>query len=1105
MATERRGPKGDANLPEKMGVRERVAAAVDKLISPIVDVAVRGRLDKAKVKERIGPAIEPIIDNTIENKLGEMRDTFEPKKVFVYPYMKKEVLAPFPKFTTEVKKANSPLQQLLDNPPILSHYATEHTDGRRVPVVLALVRDTNGDTKAGIGLRLVEQTFVPIATIGRTAGISTITTATPLEALIGETVTIQGTTDSSFEGTFLFTPNLPPAAAAVLTYLQPAQAGANVAAGTASGGFAIRNRLVDITTTNVNGLALLRFLMRTGNNPSRGRVELIDGTLTQDVSVPPNIQYISIEVILPALPALLLPPRDNPLERLPMDFTVELCEAVTQLQGRLSDPIFGKVAAPEDFRSGRTRLIKRLTVPRISVGADILSVARNGNVATITTVGPHGLFVGDQVTISGTNDPSFRGTYTVTGISSPLPAPAPATVLTYANTGPALATTVSVGLARRSPPRRYLVRLRQEWMFLGYTLGELAGVEALDPGTIIQDITRTLQRTTERVSEAVDQFSSMAQDLVRSVMNQASSIDSLLHVATRSNTSTTATGFGGIGLTGSVGGGLLGGVLGPIGGLIGGLFGGGGGSAGIGLGGSIGSSVGTSVFASATTTSRVNTSLHVNSLLQTARSIVNRTIRTAASTLKDLESTTATQIGRVSPLLSRVTNLFRWMVYENYAVCTHVEDVVEVTTVKITEPATNPIQPLFADDEIAFEYRRFLEPALLEPQLRPHFDILREAIALREAGGTPISAVHMAIDYTAVFFGADLRIVIGDRDMTVRINPPGGSVRRWMAISPTLPGVIGQVELTLTARPPNFPNIFGIDFTQFFPNAKVTVNDIRFWYGTSPATAPEQTVSFGTTLEVTFAAPSAMQSPQMAPQPQSIDTTKDPLFRHINRNRSYYFGILAQAAQQIPALRDDAPELANFNGDHELWRLPIIGFEGDRVMVLSDVQPTDPDAQNLLDDIGAATIVQLAAPGAYGEALKGLLTLLPVDPTKLLDEGGLVHPALLPTPPAIIPGTGGVGGGGVGIPGPAGPAGPAGIPGVSGPAGVAGVAGAAGAAGLAGPQGIPGLAGPGGPQGLAGPSGVAGVAGPQGLPGAAGPAGPAGVPGPPGPQGLPGL
>ncbi|HEX9892158.1 MAG TPA: hypothetical protein VGB28_08865, partial [Actinomycetota bacterium] len=133
-----------------------------------------------------------------------------------------------------------------------------------------------------------------------------------------------------------------------------------------------------------------------------------------------------------------------------------------------------------------------------------------------------------------------------------------------------------------------------------------------------------------------------------------------------------------------------------------------------------------------------------------------------------------------------------------------------------------------------------------------------------------------------------------------------------------------------------------------------------------------------------------------------IDTTKNPLFRHVNRNRTYYFGILAQAALTNPSLRDDAPELDVFNGDHALWRLPIVGFEGDRVLVISDIardgegEVTDDDARRLFEDAGAATIVQLAAPGAYSEALQGLLELTG-------DVAGKIHPALLPPLPAAVP------------------------------------------------------------------------------------------------------
>jgi hypothetical protein len=325
----------------------------------------------------------------------------------------------------------------------------------------------------------------------------------------------------------------------------------------------------------------------------------------------------------------------------------------------------------------------------------------------------------------------------------------------------------------------------------------------------------------------------------------------------------------------------------------------------------------------------------------------------------------------------------------------------------------------------------------------------------------------VAVDFSASGFGADLRIRIGDGETTVRLNPPGGRVRRWISISPIPVESLGDVELSLTSLAPDLPSFAGIDLDTLLQTARVTVSEMRFWFTTSPALAPEQIVPFGTSLEVTNQNRADSAVADLSPGPRIVDTTNDPLFKHINRNRTYYFGILAEAARVVPALRDDAPELALFRSDHDLWRLPIAGFEGDRVLVISDVQPADPDAQSLLADLGAATIVQLAAPGAYGEALKGLLSLLNVDPTKLVDEAGLIHPALLPTSAAPVPGVPGVPG--LPIPGPV---------------------------GLSGPQGLPG------PPGV---QGLPGVNGAQGIPGVTGPTGPAGLPGPPGPQGLPGL
>lgn len=751
-------------------------------------------------------------------------------------------------FIDTLEDGRTELAKLLDNPPTLTGKATEDTDGRRIPLVLAVVRDKKGATRAGIELRLIDK---------------------------------------------------------------------------------VSKVLLDHSRTDTNGVVVLRFPRRTGDNDAaEGTIELSGGN-DQAVLVPAGVQHVVTFIELPKLPDLPevidpetgeakveVPLGDDPFERLPADFSPALADAIVRLRGTVPDPILGKVAAPDDFRSSRTPLIKRLTIPRI----------------------------GEVPTGNGA-------------------------------------------------PRRYLVRVRQEWTFLGYTLGELAGVDSLDPGTIIEEASSTVQRTVEQASTTADRFTSEALDVVRSSLSQASSIDSLLSVATSARTSTEAVGFGSIGASASFGGGIIGGAvgaaLGPIGGLVGGLFGGG--SAGVGIGGEVGTRTGTSVLTSTTTTSRTNTSLQVNSLLHTAKSVINQTLRTATSMLRNIQSTISREVGRVSPLLSRVTNLLRWTLYENYAVVTHVEDVVEIKSVRIIEPVEDRSEPLFDAEEIA-EYRRFFEPALLEPLLRPHFHVLREAIELQKSGGPPITSLHFAFDYSAALFGASLRVSIGDYERTIYLQPGQSIARTTVYIPPTLASELGSATLHMNAHLSWSPRQGSI-IDRWLDSGGVTVSQMRVWFNRSTG-GGHQTTDLSA-FSVSNDSRSASATHGLLPVLPEVDLSKNPLFRHINRNRTYYFGILAQAALEIPSLRDDAPQLDDFHGDHALWRLPIVGFEGDRVLVISDVDKTDKDAARLLEDTGAATIVQLAAPGAYSEALQGLLSLT--------DAVGKIHPALEPPPAPAVP------------------------------------------------------------------------------------------------------
>ncbi|MDP9023141.1 MAG: hypothetical protein M3N57_10720 [Actinomycetota bacterium] len=693
--------------------------------------------------------------------------------------------------------------------------------------------------------------------------------------------------------------------------------------------------LHDRTRTSPDGLAVLRL----PRGVRAGELRLADGSHVTSVSVPGSVQHTVVDLSLESLPDLPddVDPGslfgDDPFERLPSDFTPDLAGVLSRLLGTTPDPILGRHAEAGDFRGRRTPLIKRMTVPRLG------------------------------------------------------------------------ATPVEVAAADRpTQPKRYLVRLRQEWRFLGYTLGELSGVDALDPGTVLNQVTATVERVRRTASESLDEVTRLLDTVTRNVLTQASSIDSVISVATQTNTSVTASGFGSLGVGGSVGGGIAGGVLGavlgPVGGLVGGLFGGASGS--VGVGGEIGTRTGTSVLASTTTSNRTATSLHANSLLQTATSQLNRAVRQATSTLDDVTRQARRTVDQVSPLLSRVTNLLRWTLYENYAVTSHVEDVLEIRAVPLVAQVKKD-EPVFTDEDIV-EYRRYFEPALLEPRLAGHFDTLARAIGERLAGGRAISVVHLAIDYAASVFGADLEVSIGGSSpVRVRLAADGATARCSLRVGGVLPDALGDLDLRLVARPPspvNLPgwvgDVVGEAYRQFLASGEVRVTRVRVWFESAPTTAPHQIETLSDTLRVTNDARTTAASFDLKPPTLTTDTTTDPLFRHVNRNVTYYLGVLAEAALRVPALRDDAPELAAFGGDHPLWQLPIVGFEGNRVLVILDPGDDDEEAQDLLADEGAATILQLAAPGAYAEALQGLLEL-----TDLVE--GKIHPALLPAPAPTVP------------------------------------------------------------------------------------------------------
>jgi hypothetical protein len=760
--------------------------------------------------------------------------------------------------------------------------------------------------------------------------------------------------------------------------------------------------LLDRSRTDRNGSVLLKFPMplKARTAAAEGVLQLADGTNSVDVTVPPfPKQHALVELTLEALPPLPEPTAtalaqsspdplrgDNPLERLPRDFTTDLCDTITAVLPTVSDPIFAGIAPGNDFRSQRTPRAIRLTIPRV--------------------------------------------------VADPI------------NKGP--------DLANPKQNRRFLVRVLQQWDFMGYTLGELASVEPLDPGSMLRETLSSVERLSEAASRVAEQSSSTLNEVLQSSLSQLSSIDTLVDVATNVDSRTSA----GIRAPGLGIGALIGGVLGGVGGAI--L----GGIAGAAIGG-VGVGAGTNVSTNATTATNIDTSLEVNSRIQLARSIVNQAIRTVSSLLRQTQSAVSREIGRVSPLLSRVTNLLHWILYENYMVCSFVEDVFEIEELQFRVPEVPPDPdlpdpgiPVFFSDEDIVNYRRFFQPVLLEPQLAPQFSVLRNAVAQRFAGGQPITRIRFTVDYgtSSNSLAADLKLRVGSAELSLRLSPGRSRAQGTLSFAPVLPTQLADLDIVMTAVALIQPvTVLGITIEPT-PPGRVAINRILISFDGSSAEDADQTITTALAVDNTTLIQDAFAF--LTPEERFIDTTKNPLFRHININHTYYVGVLAQAALTVPSLRSDAPQLVLFPYNSDIWRLPILGFEGDRVLILKDVEQEDADVVAILaNDVGAGTLVQLAAPGAYGEALKGLLTILNLDPTKLVDEGTLIHPALLPVPPPVIAGVSPLPGSGSGIPGPVGPIGPPGLP---GPPGVPGIPG------VAGPPGVQGLPGPPGPQGLPG-------------------------------------
>ncbi len=173
--------------------------------------------------------------------------------------------------------------------------------------------------------------------------------------------------------------------------------------------------------------------------------------------------------------------------------------------------------------------------------------------------------------------------------------------------------------------RKFVIGVRQEWIFVGYTLGELHQIDPLDPGAILEENTKLTNNIVENLSSTINTLVNSAQETILDTLKVNSSIDALLAINTRVNASTVA---GGAAISLPF---LVAGVVGTN------------------------SNISTSTRAS----SSLKTSLDVNKSLHTLKSIFNQTTQLINKTNSTINSTTASVLKNISPLLARATNLTR--------------------------------------------------------------------------------------------------------------------------------------------------------------------------------------------------------------------------------------------------------------------------------------------------------------------------------------------------------------------------------------------------------------------------------------------------------------
>jgi hypothetical protein len=569
--------------------------------------------------------------------------------------------------------------------------------------------------------------------------------------------------------------------------------------------------------------------------------------------------------------------------------------------------------------------------------------------------------------------------------------------------------------------RNFLFNVRQDWNFIGYTLGELTELESLDPGKIVKNTVNEVESITESLQQTLSETLSKLTDSVSTSSLTETGINLLLEADLK--------------VKNRISGGAIGGAMIlplPI---------------PIALGGAA-ADVSHTLTSNSRVSSNLSTSVDINTSLQSVKEIVNNAIKRTLDTKKLVQNTLNTATDAISPLLSATANITRWGLYENYVVNTLIEEVIEIRSIQIFDVDTfRPRIPLedlglvpdldlsledlqqiidalglpirsfnsefvqldvFSEEEMV-DYRRIFEPQLLDRSLKRHYGQLREIVnrqlSIENIGVTELEFTVFYESQMSVGGNLVLRIdpANGSDSMqtTVRLrsgsNQATGRIRFNGPVSTDDTGLIGQLAASLTVNDAPLAiggvrvNRIGVKATfdngttqrKYFDSDLLSVDVSIFSNGGNT-----DIENFTLTAEFNIANPKA-----------------NPLYRHINDNAVYYLGLLIETAFYEPALRTDSQKIREFISNlvtssggqldpESFWSLPLIRFEGDRILIYQEIDLGDPIFKIIkAKEKGSAMKMQLLSQGSYSEVLQGVLSLP--------DALGKLHPSLVPELPPV--------------------------------------------------------------------------------------------------------